>query len=1117
MKHLRYLLMAALVAMPLTACDEDDGGTTAVVVTGTIAGTVSAEGQGLSGVSVTLVGASTQSATTGANGTYTFANVEAGSYGVAIDDSAYPEVAFGQTSKSTTITVQGDAPLVDFAGTFIRTASVQGLVIAGQSGVAGVTATLTGGPDSVTKNDQTNPGGEFSFTGLRAGTYTVVITQIPANYLFATTNNSVTISGVGETATTAFTGTELLPAKIMGVVLADGQPLGQVDVDLTGDATADALTDAAGAYVFDDLEPGTYTVTISGYDQDRYFFASPAQTVTVDYGDERVLNFGGDGNTASVSIERITNAAGVSVNRAAVAGMVIVQVGVDQGGENITDVHVELEGKEFGRQTFSRSVSGAQLGDDEEFEIDFPLNTAMVLSTNGMPVFPYTPEWYNGVNTLTAYATSADGDIVQASEDITLVNADLLALNVANTNPGGVDFLIEAASGLRWLSGSLTFTVTPIIFSAPYDPNSPPIARTNLMFSSFLSNETTGSDGAARAWPGQAVTTATFNTWTRQSTTPGSNGEFVFSFPDHIRGNGGSADLITGFIGVQDFGIQTITTYGQNGPGAICPNLSSSCVGTGGPIGTGGTVPANPLLVFFQGELQSGTGAVNNILRVDNQAPWINTIMLTSHTLWANHAGSIAANYPLLIDANGIDMVRGGMNLGDGYPGGTTATGQFLRDGWVNHTYAFGTGMWNNTAAAPNTPTDSPNTWPAASPFTTTWATLGVTGLAPLAGIGLATSGMEFYAVASDGTRPSALTVTGIGSNRQRMVEADGTEVETGADLPGEDCLGCDALPGKNTDEWDDITVAAVFPDLFMNAGISNVLEIGVDTKAPIYITTPTNPVAGGTKYNTYGTTDSRGVVKVDGGAGVFGSSNTDGGQGFSGVAGIEILDWENGCASPALQCAVTMNTRSGVQMQAAAFPIPPANTTLTWSWQLAASTFFNTLPGYAIIPAYDAVLATPAANDGYRQQQATAYDRADNGAQTAIVAEHIADKTVNNVGNVTMDPTPLFVLGQSYVWGGQATDVVDLDFSDFGFDFNWIRTIQTYMDPMTPGTNIPQPDVDGIAFVPVSLQLPLVNIDHTAWGSASIYLQDDMQENVEFLGCLVRFDETGYINRLNR
>ena len=97
MKHLRYLLMAALVALPLTACDEDSD--PVATSFGTVSGTVSAESNGLSGVGVTLVGATSMSATTGAGGTFTFANVATGAYGVSIDASTHPDVSFSQTEN----------------------------------------------------------------------------------------------------------------------------------------------------------------------------------------------------------------------------------------------------------------------------------------------------------------------------------------------------------------------------------------------------------------------------------------------------------------------------------------------------------------------------------------------------------------------------------------------------------------------------------------------------------------------------------------------------------------------------------------------------------------------------------------------------------------------------------------------------------------------------------------------------------------------------------------------------------------------------------------------------------------------------------------------------------
>ena len=87
-------------------------------------------------MSVTLVGATSQSATTGAGGAYSFTGVEAGSYGVAISD--FPaDVSFSTVSKTTSITSQGQVATVDFSGSYIRTATVSGNVMASGDALAG--------------------------------------------------------------------------------------------------------------------------------------------------------------------------------------------------------------------------------------------------------------------------------------------------------------------------------------------------------------------------------------------------------------------------------------------------------------------------------------------------------------------------------------------------------------------------------------------------------------------------------------------------------------------------------------------------------------------------------------------------------------------------------------------------------------------------------------------------------------------------------------------------------------------------------------------------------------------------------------------------------------------
>lgn len=82
---------------------------------GTIQGTVTIDGQGAAGVTVTIDGPDTAVATTDAGGSYTFVNLQAGSYTVTISD--FPGgVTFGATSKPVTLSPGGVAT-VEFIGT----------------------------------------------------------------------------------------------------------------------------------------------------------------------------------------------------------------------------------------------------------------------------------------------------------------------------------------------------------------------------------------------------------------------------------------------------------------------------------------------------------------------------------------------------------------------------------------------------------------------------------------------------------------------------------------------------------------------------------------------------------------------------------------------------------------------------------------------------------------------------------------------------------------------------------------------------------------------------------------------------------------------------------------
>lgn len=199
MRHLKYLTLLAFLALPLAACDDDEG--TVAPVEGSVRGTVTIEGQPAQGVTVELRGAATRTTTTNANGAYEFTAVEAGAY--QVDIAGFPaDAAFGATSRAAVITTAGQQVTVDFSGQFIRTSSIVVSVSAGGQALAGVTVSLTGAGSA---SGATNAAGVYTATGLRAGTYTVAISGYPADVTFANAAQNITV-GVGQTAQVGFVG-----------------------------------------------------------------------------------------------------------------------------------------------------------------------------------------------------------------------------------------------------------------------------------------------------------------------------------------------------------------------------------------------------------------------------------------------------------------------------------------------------------------------------------------------------------------------------------------------------------------------------------------------------------------------------------------------------------------------------------------------------------------------------------------------------------------------------------------------------------------------------------------------------------------------------------------------
>lgn len=199
------LRLVSLILFGLAACGEDG---TSPPELGSIAGTVRVEGAALEGVTVELGGAATGSATTDASGAFSFPDLDPGTYQVTI--SGWPDgVSFQDPDESVEVT-GGSQATVEFAGTYIRTASLDGTVEVDGQGVADATVTLSGAESRETTTDAS---GGFRFAELRAGSYTVRVSGLGSNVVLDEEEKTVSVD-VGGQASVAFTGERQDPAQV---------------------------------------------------------------------------------------------------------------------------------------------------------------------------------------------------------------------------------------------------------------------------------------------------------------------------------------------------------------------------------------------------------------------------------------------------------------------------------------------------------------------------------------------------------------------------------------------------------------------------------------------------------------------------------------------------------------------------------------------------------------------------------------------------------------------------------------------------------------------------------------------------------------------------------------
>lgn len=254
------------------------------------------------GATVTLTGTVTKTAVSDGNGNYSFTGLNPGPYTVTV---TVPPGYTNTTPTTQTFTALaanqtvnfGIAQLYTISGLAFDDSSRTGTYQAGDAVFPGITVTLTG---PVTLTTTTNGNGDYSFTNLQPGTYTVTFTNPPehtnttplATVVNLTSNATVNFGTVGIYTISG----NVYTCKSNGNCNGNGNQVGFPGVivnllDSVGDPLETTTSDANGNYSFVNVYEGTYKVSVtipSGYG------ATTPDLLDLDLGSNQTINFGLD-------------------------------------------------------------------------------------------------------------------------------------------------------------------------------------------------------------------------------------------------------------------------------------------------------------------------------------------------------------------------------------------------------------------------------------------------------------------------------------------------------------------------------------------------------------------------------------------------------------------------------------------------------------------------------------------------------------------------------------------------------------------------------------------------------------------------------------------------------
>ncbi|MFZ5502893.1 MAG: beta strand repeat-containing protein [Pseudomonadota bacterium] len=469
-------------------------------------------------------GLDTVVATTDANGFYSMIAPSPGNWDVRVTDSGGVLAGYTATSANpiSPVNLPGgittanqnfgfhlNTPPATINGRVYDDANGNALQDGGEAGLGNVTVELRNAGGTVVATALTNGTGDYSFTNLAAGNYTVHLTDtnnVLSNRYLTTGNPSpiaVTLGGGG--SVNLFSGYRL-GAQIGDLIFADSNVNGIFDAGDNGIANvtvalkqgaatlATATTNLSGNYLFQGVRPGTYQVVVTDTNLVLTGFVattalvSPA-TVVIAAADNLAVDFGYNALPAIAATKTVTPSV-AGYNEAVQYTITVRNTGGAAKNFVLTDILPNIV-PPVTVPPYTASPSNFQYLST----LSTTLNGAPFV-VPGNPTFLATQPQWSGftlpaastlVVTFTAFTGAVDG--VHYNGVKTQYNNGILAPTVQNfpdlatvtiTTAGTISKAVTAVNGVPWVSGTPNVIVGDVVTYRVTLQNSPAAVATAL-------------------------------------------------------------------------------------------------------------------------------------------------------------------------------------------------------------------------------------------------------------------------------------------------------------------------------------------------------------------------------------------------------------------------------------------------------------------------------------------------------------------------------------------------------------------------------------------------------------------------------------------------------------